>query len=158
MELFVIRHATAVPGREDFPDEARALTPKGKRRFEAVVRGLERLDVRFDHLLHSPILRAVETAECLVPLLDGPTEVTAWLVGPPSRELLARLSGERVAVVGHEPGLSALVAWLVVGSPKRGEHFALGKGAVAWLDGAPKPGEMRLMALLPGSVARQVRG
>lgn len=155
MELFVIRHATAVPAREDYPDAERALTPRGARRFERVVRGLDRLGIRFDQLLHSPKLRAIETAERLVPLLDGPTEVASGLVRDPDPELLARFVGERVAVVGHEPYLDRLVSWLVLGKLERGDRFVLGKGGLAWLEGEPKPGGMTLLALLPAAVVRK---
>ena len=58
--------------------------------------------------------------------------------------------GETVAVVGHEPWLSELIAWLVVGEPADGDaRFRMKKGGVAQLRGTPRPGRMQLRALLP---------
>ena len=74
------------------------------------------------------------------------------LAAPPSRGLLEVLgeAGETVAVVGHEPWLSELIAWLVVGEPADGDaRFRMKKGGVAQLRGTPRPGRMQLRALLP---------
>lgn len=151
MELFLIRHAIAEDGADD---DARPLSSRGRRRFNDVVRGLSRLEIRFDRILHSPKVRAVQTADLLIPLLEGKAESTPLLAVPPSRELLARLTGNRVAVVGHEPWLSTLLAWLVTGHEALGTAFELKKGAVARLEGTPAPGEMRLRAVIPPAVWR----
>lgn len=150
MQLFLIRHAIAEDGEDD---DARALTKKGRARFEAVVALLDALGVRFERVLHSPKLRAVQTAECLRALVDGPFEVTDLLVGAPTKALLASCEGDRVALVGHEPMLSALLAWLVTGDVGGGA-FELKKGAVACLSGSPTPGGMTLEWLVPPKVAR----
>lgn len=152
MELFLIRHAIAEDGADD---AARPLSAEGKKRFRREVKGLEALGVRFDRLLHSPRRRAVETAELLASLVDGECEVSALLTAAPSDELLAQLHGRTVALVGHEPHLSALLAWLLVGAPGRGA-FVLKKGGVARLEGKPAPGGMRLVALLPPKVLREL--
>lgn len=142
MELFLIRHAIAEDGDDD---DARPLSEKGKKRFKEVVRTLERMDIRFDRVLHSPKKRAVDTAA----MIDARLQETPLLAAPPSDGLLMLLStGNAVGVVGHEPWLSELLAWLVVGDPTLGERFELKKGAVAHLDGEPRPGQMRLRALL----------
>ncbi len=157
MELFVIRHAEADP-REAHPTDAeRPLTQRGHKRFAAVVKALEALDVRFDRVLHSPWLRAVQTADLLGPLIDGETEVTALLATEPSAALLAKVQGARVALVGHEPWLSATVAWLVTGDRALGTQFPLDKGGVVWLEGACAPRTMVLRASLPGGALRALK-
>lgn len=154
MEVFLIRHASA----EDGPDDAaRPLSAKGRKRFKETVAGLVSLQVKFDRLLHSPKLRAVETAELLLPLVEGKRESTPLLAVAPSAALLELLRGPVIAAVGHEPHLSALLAWLVTGDAALGKGFELKKGAVAWLEGTPTPGAMRLRALLPPSASRRVR-
>ena len=50
MDLFLIRHAIAEERRTGLPDAQRALTKKGRTRFEAVVQGLDRAGFRFDHV------------------------------------------------------------------------------------------------------------
>ena len=156
MELFVIRHAIAVPASMLLADADRPLTPKGRKRFSRAVRGLQRLNVRFDRLYHSPWLRAVETADLLAPVLDGTVVSNPALARPPSQDVLDGLDGERVALVGHEPWTGELVAWLTTGTLPDGSAFALKRGGVAWLDGQPQPGRMVLQAFLPPKVLRKL--
>ena len=156
MELFIIRHGIAVPGSMQLADADRPLTPKGRKRFSQAVLGLQRLKVRFDRLYHSPWLRAVETAELLAPVLDGKAVDSAALARAPSQDLLDALVGERVALVGHEPWMGELVAWLTTGAPPHGSVFAFKRGGVAWLEGQPQPGQMVLQAFLPPKVLREL--
>jgi phosphohistidine phosphatase len=158
MRLYVIRHAIAAPKSKSVPDAARPLTKKGRERFEEAARGLEALGARFDRLYHSPKLRAVETAELVASLVKRETRVTANLAKPPMPELLAEWHGHTVAVVGHQPYLGALVAWLVTGTRRGGPKFEMKKGAVIVLDGRPEPGGMRLVESLPPRVLRHVSG
>ncbi|WP_038056715.1 SixA phosphatase family protein [Thermus amyloliquefaciens] len=164
MELFLVRHALALPpeGEGEEADDRRPLAPKGVRWFRKVVRGLESLGVALDLILTSPKRRALETAELLADLLEGETRVTPHLAAPPSEALLAEIPREgRVALVGHEPYLTELLAWLLLGdflgASARGGlegRFLLKKGGVAWLEGEPRPGGMVLLALLPPRVFR----
>jgi phosphohistidine phosphatase len=156
MELFVIRHAIAVPGSMLLTDVDRPLTPKGRKRFAEAVLGLQCLKVHFDRLYHSPWLRAVETAELLAPVLDGKAVCSPALARAPSQDLLDALVGARVALVGHEPWLGELVAWLTTGAPPHGSVFAFKRGGVAWLEGQPQPGQMVLQAFLPPKVLREL--
>jgi phosphohistidine phosphatase len=154
MDLFVIRHAAAVPRSPDLDDAARPLTPRGRRRFAKAVRGLGRLRVDFDRLYHSPWLRAVETADALHPLVRGESVVLPALTGSPQAAFFDELDGDVVGVVGHEPWLGELIALALVGRSEEGARFALKKGGVAWLTGEPRPGAMSLRALLPPRALR----
>ena len=84
----------------------------------------------------------METAELLAPVLDGKAVDSAALARAPSQDLLDALVGERVALVGHEPWMGELVAWLTTGAPPHGSVFAFKRGGVAWLEGQPQPGRM----------------
>ena len=154
MELFVIRHAIAVPGSMLLADADRPLSPQGRKRFSQAVMGLQRLGIRCDRLYHSPWLRAVETAELLGPVLDGEMVSSPALARPPSQDLFDALVGERVALVGHQPWVGELVTWLMTGTPPDGSGFAFKRGGVAWLEGRPKPGRMVLRAFLPPKALR----
>lgn len=151
MELYVVRHAIAEERTIDRPDEGRRLTTGGRSRFKHVVRGLERLNVRFDTLLHSPWLRAVETADLLESLCVGSRQATDRLAEPPDDALLGELEGDRVALVGHEPWMSELVVLLTSGA-QADWGLAFKKGGVAWLRGTPEAGGMVLRALIPPKV------
>lgn len=150
MDLYVIRHAIAEERRAGLPDADRALTEKGRSRFSAVVESLDRQGVRFDRVYHSPWLRAVQTAEMLRRVAEGPLVVADGLARPPEPGFFASLRGEHVACVGHEPWLSEAVALLTIGSPD-GSWLRFKKGGVAWLRGAARPGSMELRALMPPS-------
>lgn len=158
MQLFVIRHAIAEPGAPDLADAARELTDDGTRKMKRIVRGLRQLDLEFDRILTSPWARARQTAELLAPLTDAPPIATELLCQAPRAELLAMIAsqGETTAVVGHEPWLGELVAWLAFGDPRRGEALALKKGGVVHLDGSAVPGGMMLYAIHPPRILRQL--
>lgn len=155
MKLFVIRHASASDRSSDGTDESRALTPEGREQFGHVVAALDAFGVRFDLLLHSPLVRAVQTAELCAPLLRGPRVVEPELARSATDSLLMRLSGDAVALVGHEPWQSELVAWLVTGRRELGPRFAFEKGGVAALDGRPAPGAMSLEFFAPPTLLPQ---
>jgi phosphohistidine phosphatase len=154
MDLFVIRHAPAVPRSERIDDARRPLTDKGRRQWSLAVRGLDRLGLRFDRVYHSPWLRAVETAEALANLVVNETVVTKGLSRRPTDALLRALRGERVAVVGHQPWLSELVAMLALGRPQDAGRFELRKGAIVRLEGSPRAHGMVVRAILPPKVLR----
>lgn len=154
MLLHLVRHAIAAPASADRPDAARPLTPEGERKFVAAVRGMKRLGWRLDAAYHSPFVRAVQTANLLQPLLHGPSRPLADLARAPDEDLLARVEGEQVALVGHEPYLSALAAWLVTGEIACGERIELKKGGVAVLAGPLRPGGMTLRTLIAPKILR----
>lgn len=154
--LYLVRHAIAAPASPDRPDATRPLTPAGERKFAAEVRGARKLRWRFDQLYHSPLLRAVQTAELLQPLLDGPAHALPDLARAPDVEMLAHIDGERVALVGHEPYLSALLAWLVTGEIGHGERFEFKKGGFAVVEGSLRPGAMALRAMVPPRLLRRL--
>ncbi len=155
MNLYLIRHAAAadtpdgpvpagLPEGVDPADAARPLTSRGARKFSAVVRGLARADITFDRLYHSPLLRAVQTAELLDGLLAGESVVTPHLAAPPSELSLRTFTGECVGMVGHQPWLGDLLGLLLLGTPEAGRGFDWKKGGVAWLEGELTPGGMLL--------------
>jgi len=179
VKLYLIRHAVACVESPDGTDARRALTSKGSKRFLECVEGLDRLGVRFDAAWTSPLLRAVETTELLLPLCRharstararlGTTRVCAELAEAPGESLLAALTHaevDRLACVGHEPHLSRLAAWLVTGwrastgddadEERAGGGFELDKGGVLALEGEPRPGRMRLVASYPPSALRKL--
>ena len=72
---------------------------------------------------------------------------------PGARDLIAE-TGQPTAVVGHEPWLSELVAWLAFGDTRHSEAVVLKKAGVVVLEGAAVPGGMKLHAMVPPKVLR----
>lgn len=150
MNLLLFRHAAAVD-RDDFdgPDADRPLTPKGRRRFSRFVATLAS---NIDEAWYSPWRRAAETAALLRPIVHGPLRETELLAAAPTPALLACARGETAAFVGHEPWLGELLG-LAVGGPPGLVRWR--KGGLVWLVGEPRPGRMRIAAVLG---PRPVRG
>jgi phosphohistidine phosphatase len=155
MDLLVVRHAIA-EDREAFartgkPDEERPLTEAGRKKLEKGARGLLRLVPAIDLLATSPLVRASQTAEVLLGAYGRVTTVRIAELAPASKpaELLPWLHAQRrrstVAVVGHEPHLSALVELLLVG--KSAGFLEVKKGGACLLSFARAPaaggGELR---------------
>ena len=156
MQLFVIRHGIAEEAEPGEDDAQRALTRDGKKKLKAVVRGMRKLGWKLDNVISSPWRRAVQTAELVSkrnPLL------TELLARQPRSELLTLIgtSGDSVAVVGHEPWLGELVAWLTFGETRHADVFEIKKSAVVLLEGEAIPGGMSIHALIPPTVMRAAR-
>lgn len=159
MELLLIRHAAAVPaGTPGIPDTERRLTPKGEAKFRVAAKGLARIASRPDVLLTSPLPRARQTAEIAARAFKRiePT-VEPALAHESVPGILTALgrhpADAMVAVVGHEPTLSALLAHLL--GARDGDRFAFKKGGAALVDlpdGPSDPG--RLVWFLKPSVLR----
>lgn len=119
--VYLVRHAIAAERGPRWPDDnRRPLTHKGRARMRQVVMGLRRLGVEVDVILSSPLVRAAETAELIAEgLAVSPSvEMTTSLAPGQPQEALARAlepySGRSaLALVGHEPGLGELAAWLI---------------------------------------------
>jgi phosphohistidine phosphatase len=121
--VYLVRHAVAAE-RDDqkWPDDAkRPLTHAGAARMRAIVKGMVALGVEIDLILTSPLMRAVETADILGRGLRPAPEIQQVAAlgpdGAPARmvEAIAAAAGRAsaVAVVGHEPSLGELAAWLI---------------------------------------------
>jgi phosphohistidine phosphatase len=138
MRLVIIRHAVAVPrGTPDMPDDERPLTAKGRKRFRRAARGLASVVTRPDVILTSPLPRARRTAEIAAKAWGKLKPVDApALAGGTFEELAVALApyGEKdtVAIVGHEPDCSELLARLL-GTP-HAERLTFRKGAAALVE------------------------
>jgi phosphohistidine phosphatase len=136
--LYLVRHAIAEPQGSAWPDDTkRPLTPRGMARMREAVAGLDAMGLEINLVLTSPLVRARQTAEILARgLTSVPTvEVTNALIpGQPPARMVEALSGHSrarsVAVVGHEPGLGELAAWLVGAR----ESLPFKKGGVCRID------------------------
>jgi len=118
MELFLIRHAHA---EDTVPDAARRLSPRGRRQARALARRLRATgEFAPAELWHSTLRRARETAELLAPAAPGAPcrEITGLAPEDDPAAVARRLARTRapVAIVAHEPLLSALASRLVTGA------------------------------------------
>jgi len=161
MRLLIIRHAIAVArGTPGLPDEERPLTPEGKESFRETAKGLAHLLDRPDALLTSPWLRAKQTAALAAAEWGriAPRETDALAGGSfeEQAEVLDQYPGDAtVAVVGHEPHVSELLARLL--GSRETDRLAFKKGGAALVD---VPGRLAdggsLVWFLPPKVLRKL--
>jgi phosphohistidine phosphatase len=124
MELYILRHAPAAPRGSQYKDDSlRPLTPEGKKTMNQIAKGMKTLDLSFSAIVSSPYVRATETAQIVKDVLNYPRKVvlSANLTPDSPYDLLIKEinrhypKAKRVLIVGHEPHLSSLIAFLLSG-------------------------------------------
>ena len=115
MRLYLVRHAEAAPGK---PDSERRLTPEGREQSRRVGERLAVAEPRPEAVLHSPLVRARETAELIAaPLEIAPEAHDRLAPGATAADVRAALvgRGEALVVVGHLPDCAEIAAELTGG-------------------------------------------
>jgi phosphohistidine phosphatase len=138
MRLLIIRHGIAVePGTAGMPDNERPLTAEGEKKFRRAARGLARIEDPPAEVLTSPLPRARKTAEIAAEAWGGVavTDTAALVDGDLEalEQALTRHPAEAtVAVVGHEPHVSALLGHLL--GTAADDRLGFKKGGVALVE------------------------
>jgi phosphohistidine phosphatase len=138
LELYLIRHGIAADRGEEYPDDSkRPLTSDGIAALRKEAKALADMDVTFDQIIASPLVRTKQTAEVFAQLLSGkpPVALSDSLApaGTPSavfQELAKHMRKARIALVGHEPNIGELAARLIGARVP----FAFKKGAICRID------------------------
>ena len=119
-------------------DADRALTAEGVRKLDIILRRARAVDVEPSIILTSPYLRARQTAEVAAKTLRGESTLveSSALVPDSSPEAVwddirAHKGEARIMIVGHEPLLSAVYAYLL-GEPS--VQVDVKKGSVGRID------------------------
>lgn len=170
MRVLLVRHAVAVDRLAfEGADSERPLTPEGARRFRRAARALAARLPAIEAIASSPLRRARETADLLAAELAGkperidlgalepdarPAAALAWLRS--LRSLRANGGIETVALVGHEPNLSRLEAWLLAARERPLSVFKKGGAALVELPGRIAAGHAVLLWHLTASQLRDL--
>ncbi len=161
MRLLIIRHGKAEDRSPTRKDSSRRLTGAGRKAMRKAARGLREVAPEIDLLAASPLARAHETAEIVAETLRVGRVVEQKLLAPEGdkRALIAwlrrRPPRSTVALVGHEPDLSALASLLVSGNGR--PRIALKKGACCLIEfsqGAAAGKGMLLWLLQPSQLRK----
>jgi len=138
LELYLIRHGVAAERGSDYPDDSkRPLTSDGISRLRKEAKALVELDIDFDQIIASPLVRTKQTADIFAQAVPSkPAVVLSDSLAPagtPSavfQELGKHMRRARIALVGHEPNLGELAARLI--GARTAIEFK--KGAVCRID------------------------
>jgi phosphohistidine phosphatase len=119
MKICILRHAEAEPRGPSVAEGARKLTPKGKHELRAVLKVAREAGIEPQVILSSPWTRAIETASAASEALDCERviETKSLLPGVAPAHIWGEIRALRplkeIMVVGHEPHLSRLAAFLL---------------------------------------------
>lgn len=137
MEIYFIRHGIAGERGEYANDDIRPLSEEGKEKTLKVAQRLQKLGLKFNLILTSPLVRARSTAEILLqaglskqmlefpPLAPGGDfqALVKWLLNSEYNQKQTQL-----ALVGHQPDLANWAEMLVWGNSQ--EKLLLKKAGV----------------------------
>jgi len=131
MTHYLIRHADAVPNRDD---SIRELSARGRSQVAALCASLRDTAFQPVEIWHSPLVRARETAVLLASGLGHSAALIEMEGLQPEDDpdgVAQALEAETrdIAVVGHEPHLGILAA-LMMGGESSGASFSFPKAGV----------------------------
>jgi phosphohistidine phosphatase len=155
MQLYFLRHGEADWPGWTKPDDERPLTDFGRKEVRQVAKFLNRLKVKPDLIVTSPLPRALQTAEVAAEQLK--TKLRQDEALEPGfgiselRTVLKRHRSKVLMLVGHEPDFSSVISALT------GASLKLSKAGVALVDIDPGAEEGRLFWLFPPKFARKAK-
>ncbi|MBV8664971.1 MAG: phosphohistidine phosphatase SixA [Burkholderiaceae bacterium] len=131
MDLILWRHAEAEVGKVGENDEDRVLTSKGHRQAWKMGEWLERTLPNTTRILVSPTRRTVQTAEAL----GRKYKINPGLAPSATAESILSIvnwpeAREPVLVVGHQPTLGRIVAYILTGKE---QDWAVRKSTAVWI-------------------------
>jgi phosphohistidine phosphatase len=155
MQLYFLRHGEADWPHWTRPDDERPLTDFGKKEVRQVAKFLDRLKVKPNLVVTSPLPRALQTAEVAAEQLK--TKLRQDEALEPGfgiselRTLLKRHGSKVLMLVGHEPDFTSVISALT------GASLKLSKAGVALVDLDPETEKGRLLWLFPPKLSRAAK-
>jgi phosphohistidine phosphatase len=143
MDLILWRHAEAADERDGAEDLERPLTAKGERQAQRIGDWLNRQLPASVKVLASPARRTQQTAHAL----DRKFKTLSALAPDAGADALLQAvrwpeAREGVLVIGHQPTLGLVAAYLLTGEPVM---WPVRKGAVWWLRARERDGVQQVV-------------
>ena len=119
MNISILRHGTAEDRNLGKPDAERRLIKEGKEELKAVLRVARKAGIKPSVILTSPLVRARETARIAEEelrcknVLETKTLLPAIAPAQLWREIRSHQGAKEIMLVGHEPQLSRIAAFLL---------------------------------------------
>jgi phosphohistidine phosphatase len=160
MKLILVRHGVAEHSASS--DRDRALSSEGRKRTKRAADGLARMVDGKARIFSSPFVRATETAKIVADALEPHPKIKtldSLALGVDDRSVLKKVHDddhETVILVGHEPNLSSLASWLLVGNGDLSTLFKKSAALCIGFGGRPDLGKGRLEWFLPPRVLRHL--
>lgn len=165
MMLYLMRHGPAEPrdAARFRDDDLRPLSADGQRRTRKASRGLARCRLRIGAVWSSPLARAMQTATIVCDALRlDPNRIRRTDALQPDadprnviRELVDHSPPTPILLIGHEPHLSGLSAWLLGAATLRTPFRKAGVRGYRLAD-PPSAGRAELTVLLSPKVLRAI--
>jgi len=123
-----MRHAIAEDrdlfAQTGLPDEERPLTEDGVSRLKKIVSRLKKMNLAFDVICQSPLVRSQQTAQIVADTFKNSDLITLEHLRPSSslKDLiqdLNQLKAQHILIVGHEDHLSKLTSFLITRSAEQ---------------------------------------
>lgn len=162
MNLYILRHGSAGQGKSDpVADHKRPLDKEGKQQCILLGAVLSSMKLQFDHVLSSPLKRALQTAALVGTETGFERKIQLSQALAPSgtwtdfQRLLEEIAGaEEVLLVGHRPNLPEFLNRLLYPTDAN-SVLRLRKGAMAALNF--ERGSAKLQWLIDPRVVRGVQ-
>ena len=155
MQLYFLRHGEADWPDWSKPDDERPRTDYGKKEVRQLAKFLDRLKVRPDLIVTSPLPRALQTAEVAAEQLKAKVRQDEALEPgfgiTELRTVLKRHRSKVLMLVGHEPDFTSVISALT------GASLKLSKAGVALVEIDPEAEKGRLLWLFPPKFGRKVK-
>jgi len=155
MQLYFLRHGEADWPGWTKPDDERPLTDFGKKEVRQLAKFLNRLKVKPDLVVTSPLPRASQTAEVAAEQLK--TKLRQDEALEPGfgiselRTVLKRHGSKVLMLVGHEPDFTSVISALT------GASLKLSKAGVVLVDIDSETEKGKLLWLFPPKFARKAK-
>jgi phosphohistidine phosphatase len=127
MKIYILRHGEA--GVSSISDAARELTGRGRAQTADLVQRLKKENVSFDTVLASPYTRTRQTAAVVMENIDfQPRLEICELITPDDSprvvvDMLAHRKEQSILIVSHQPLVSRLIEFLVLGTDSGNASF-----------------------------------
>ena len=140
MDIYILRHGKAEDHIQTISgDQKRKLTEPGKKEIELVAKGIKNLDIEFDYIISSPLIRAKQTADIALKIIKSKRKsLLIWNELKPESEVDSTIKklkiikqSASILLVGHEPHLSTLTSKIISGAEE--SDIILKKGGLVHL-------------------------
>lgn len=136
MKLLIVRHAIAEDTSPTGRDRDRSLSPKGREKFKQICKHLDHLNLKFDLLLDSPLLRSQQTADIFCEYFSVQKRERSEKLKPlaEAADLFIEIESYNVSslvIVGHQPFLTGFISYCLAVSV---DFTSLKRGGMAFLE------------------------